>query len=127
MSSCVGYTNSTVIQKQGQEEALKTFILRICLLYIYYTTGNIVLKHQLSGDNLAKTIDEDMMSCFPADKMSEWRIDFGSRLRVAVFFLRLSTADFSDIEDYQEIEAGFGEFSLNLVTTLELDIFKSLF
>ena len=57
--------------------------------------------------------------------MIEWRIDFGSRLRVAVVFLRLSW-QFRDIEPYMKIETGFGEFSFNLVSLLKLDFFPFL-
>ncbi|XP_068753897.1 latent-transforming growth factor beta-binding protein 1-like isoform X2 [Montipora capricornis] len=81
--------------------------------------GNIVLKHPLSDEELLKTIDGNMKSCLPRTKMIEWRIDFGSRLRVAVVFLRLSW-QFRDIEPYMKIETGFGNTKRKCMQTTEV-------
>ena len=81
------------------------------------------MKHPLSDEKLLKTIDGIMTSCLSATKKIEWRIDFGSKLRVAVVFIRLSQL-FSSLKENAKIEAGFGEFSFSLVSSLlKLDIF----
>ena len=90
--------------------ATPKYISSGCVFFMFSSTANIVFKHKVSDTNLTTT-DGSMTSCLPETKTIKWQIEFGSRLRVAVVFLRVSKPSVT-LKANTTIEGGSGEFSV---------------